>query len=173
MADKKSGVAAKVRGFIEKPVTDAGYRLWDVQYYKEGPEMILEVSIDSDNGISINDCSEVTKIIEPIIDELDPIEESYCLQVSSAGTVRPLDREEHIKFACEGRMPVTVGLYAAVDGSKEFKGVIDSYDGENVDLICDGTHRVFGKKQIARITADFNYNENDVTGEPGTEDKEQ
>ena len=171
MADKKN-IAARVRERIEAPVIKSGYRIWDVSYYKEGPEMILEVSIDSDNGISINDCSEVTKIIEPIIDELDPIEESYCLQVSSAGTVRPLDREEHIKFACEGRMNVTVGLYSAIDGKKEFNGVIDDYDNEGIVLVSEGKRREFTKKQISKITAVFDKNETEDAGENGEDNKE-
>ena len=105
--------------------------------------------------------------IEPIIDELDPIQESYCLQVSSAGTVRPLDRDEHIKFASEGRMPVTVGLYAAVDGKKEFKGVIDAYSDDTITLVCDGERFDFNKKQISKITADF-----DCSGENASEPDE-
>ena len=84
----------------------------------------------------MEDCSAVTKLIEPIIDEMDPIEESYCLQVSSAGVVRPLNRDEHIRFVSEGGMPVTVGLYTAVDGKKEFTGVIEGYDGADVVLFA-------------------------------------
>ena len=79
-APSKSGnlknVASKVRALVEEPIINAGYSLWDVSYYKEGPEMILEISIDKQGGISINDCSEVTRLIDPMIDELDPIEES-------------------------------------------------------------------------------------------------
>lgn len=172
MAERKSGIAARVRESIESAIRDAGYNLWDVSYYKEGPEMILEVSIDKENGISINDCSEVTRLIEPIIDELDPIEESYCLQVSSAGTVRPLDREEHIRFASEGRLPVTLGLYVAVDGKKEYTGVIDSYEDDIITLVADGERYEFNKKQIAKITADFNYNEPDGINAPDGENEE-
>ena len=117
--------------------------------------MILEISIDKAGGISINDCSAVTRLIEPIIDELDPIEESYCLQVASAGTVRPLGRDEHIQFACDNRLNVTLGLYVAVDGKKEYSGVIDSFDNENITLVSDGVSHTFGKKQISKINAEF------------------
>ena len=173
MADKKTGVAAKVRELVSQAIVDAGYRVWDVDYYKEGPEMILEISIDSDNGVSINDCAIVTKIVEPMIDEPDPIEESYCLQVSSAGTVRPLGRDEHIRFALESGLPVTVTLYKAEDGKKEFSGRIVAYDGETLTMECEYGSRSFTKKQTAKITADFNYNENEVSGGPETDDKEQ
>ncbi|MBO4277891.1 MAG: ribosome maturation factor RimP [Clostridia bacterium] len=156
MADRKSSVASRVREAVAGLIESAGYKLWDVDYYKEGPEMILEISIDREGGISLDDCSEVTKLVEPVIDEMDPIEESYCLQVSSAGVVRPLNRDEHIKFVSECGMPVTVGLYTAVDGKKEYSGVIDSYDGAAVTLAADGERRTFEKKQISRITAEFN-----------------
>ncbi len=179
MADKKKSpsksgtlknIAAKVRAVVEEPIVNAGYTLWDVAYYKEGPEMILEISIDRQGGISINDCSEVTRLIEPIIDELDPIEESYCLQVSSAGTVRPLDRDEHIKFACDNKLNVTLGLYVAIDGSKEYVGVIESFDDENIVLNCEGVTRTFGKKQISKINAEF---ETEIENEPADENKEK
>lgn len=159
MADKKTNIATKVRNAVEAVIVEAGYSLWDVTYYKEGPEMILEISIDKKEGISINDCSAVTKLIEPIIDELDPIEESYCMQVASAGTVRPLDKDEHIQFACDGGLHVNVGLYVAVDGSKEYRGVIKSYDTDSIELVSEGISRRFEKKQISKINAEFESEE--------------
>ena len=178
MADKQKNaaksnalknIASKVKALVEEPIINAGYTLWDVSYYKEGPEMILEISIDKQGGISINDCSEITRLIEPMIDELDPIEESYCLQVSSAGTVHPLDRDEHIKFALDNKLNVTLGLYVAVDGSKEFVGVIESFDGESIVLNSEGTERSFNKKQISKINAEF---ETEIETEPEEENKE-
>ncbi len=155
MAEKKTNVAQKVKSAIEAAVIEAGYTLWDVSYYKEGPEMILEIAIDKKDGISINDCSLVTRLIEPIIDELDPIEESYCLQVASAGTVRPLNKDEHIQFACDGGLKVNLGLYVAVDGSKEFRGVISEYDENTITLVSEGIEHKFEKKQISKINAEF------------------
>lgn len=159
MADRKSNIAAKVRAAVETLITDAGYSLWDVAYYKEGPEMILEIEIDKKGGISINDCSVVTRLIEPVIDELDPIEEAYCLQVSSAGMVRPLDREEHLRFAAENGLSVTVGLYVAVDGKKEFVGVIESLNDDGIVLLSDGKAYNFTMKQISKINAEFEAEE--------------
>lgn len=169
MAEKKTNVAAKVRSAIEETVVNAGYNLWDVAYYKEGPEMILEVSIDKAEGISINDCSAVTKLVEPIIDELDPIEESYCLQVASAGTVRNLNKEEHIQFACDGGLHVNIGLYVAVDGTKEYRGIIKSYDESSIELITEGVSRRFEKKQISKINAEFEGAE--VAEEPNKDEE--
>ncbi len=173
MADRKTNIATKVKSAVENVIVDAGYTLWDVSYYKEGPEMILEVSIDKAGGISINDCSAVTKLIEPIIDELDPIEESYCLQVSSAGTVRPLDKDEHIQFACDNQLNATIGLYVAVDGKKEYSGVIESFDNENVTLVSDGVAYTFGKKQISKINAEFETEIEEETAETNKEKEDE
>ncbi len=173
MADRKTNIATKVKSAVESVIVDAGYSLWDVSYYKEGPEMILEISIDKAGGISINDCSAVTRLIEPIIDELDPIEESYCLQVASAGTVRPLGRDEHIQFACDNRLNVTLGLYVAVDGKKEYSGVIDSFDNENITLVSDGVSHTFGKKQISKINAEFETEIEEETAELNKEKEDE
>lgn len=169
MADRKTNIASKVRSAVNDVIVEAGYKLWDVTYYKEGPEMILEISIDKEEGISINDCSVVTRLIEPIIDELDPIEESYCLQVASAGTVRPLGKEEHLHFAVDNKLNVTVGLYVAVDGSKEFCGVIEDFDDEGIILDCENEKRRFTHKQISKINAEF---ETEVDGEEENKEKE-
>ena len=173
MADRKTNIASKVKSAIENVIIDAGYSLWDVAYYKEGPEMILEISIGKKGGISINDCSAVTKLVEPIIDELDPIEESYCLQVASAGMVRPLDKEEHIRLAFDNRLNVNLGLYVAVDGKKEYNGVIDSFDDENITLISDGVARTFAKKQISKINAEFETEIEEETAEINKEKEDE
>ena len=170
MADKKINIATKVRLAVEKVIADAGYTLWNVDYYKEGPEMLLEISIDKPGGISINDCSAVTRLIEPIIDDLDPIEESYCLQVSSAGTVRSLDRDEHIAFACDNRLEVYIGLYVAHDGKKEFTGIIEEHDDDTLTLLSDGGKYTFNKKQIAKINAQF---ETEITEDNKEKEDEQ
>ncbi len=161
MAEKKTNIASKVRAAVEATIVDAGYKLWDVTYYKEGAEMILEISIDKADGISINDCSAVTRLIEPIIDELDPIEESYCLQVSSAGVVRPLSKDDHLVFARDNRLDVTVGLYVAVDGKKEFNGIIEAFDDEGIVLNDNGIKHSFTHKQISKINAEFETESSD------------
>lgn len=169
MPEKKGGIAKKVRDAVEAAVNEAGYRIWDVEYYKEGSEMILEISIDRDGGISIDDCSKVTKLIEPMIDALDPIEEHYCLQVSSAGMVRNLTRDEHIRFALDNGLEVSLGLFAPVDGTKEYSGTITGFDGNTVTL--DSGHGIFSfdKKQITKINAEFASGEE----EPETDENKE
>ena len=123
---------------------------------------VIKVIVDHfiEDGSSIKfkapvDCSAVTRIVEPVIDELDPIEESYCLQVASAGTVRPLDKDEHIRFACDNKLNAVIGLYVAVDGSKEYSGIIEEYDGEKLTIVNGNEKHTFDKKQISKINAEF------------------
>ena len=106
------GTASAVRELIEPTVTELGYDIWDVEYVKEGADMHLRITIDSEDGIDIDDCEKVHRAIDPLIDEADPIEESYLLEVSSPGIERRLRTPEHF-LACIGE---TVNLKLFDDG---------------------------------------------------------
>ena len=86
MAKGSKNVVSVVREALEPVITELGYRLWDLEYVKEGAEYFLRFTIDSDDGITIDDCEKVHRTIDPLLDELDPIEGSYNLQVSSPTT---------------------------------------------------------------------------------------
>ena len=75
--------------------------------------------------------------------------------MSSAGTVRPLTREEHIRFAAESGIQVSIGLFTAIDGSKELTGVIEDFSGDEILLNCGGRRHRLPKKQITKINAEF------------------
>ena len=92
---KGANIAEKVEALIRPCISELGYRIWDVEYVKEGAEWYLRVTIDSDDGIGIDDCERVSRAINPIIDEADPIEDFYYLEVSSPGIERVLRRPEH------------------------------------------------------------------------------
>lgn len=121
----KKNVRETVREAILPTVTELGYRIWDVTYSKIGADYHLEITIDSDNGIGIDDCEKVHRAIDPILDECDPIEGFYYLEVSSPGIERDLRTDEHI-LACIG-MRVEAKLFAAKDGRKSFIGELISY----------------------------------------------
>ena len=94
---KKSSknTAAVVRELLEGTVNSLGFDLWDVEYVKEGADMYLRITIDSPAGIDITDCERVHRVIDPIIDEADPIDEAYMLEVSSPGVERQLRTPSH------------------------------------------------------------------------------
>jgi len=115
----KGGVAGLVREIAETVADELGYYVWDVEYVKEGARRILRITIDNEEGITIEDCERFHRTIDPKIDEVDPIEESYYLEISSPGIERELKTPMHIS-ACEG-WQVEVKLYAPINGTKVFK----------------------------------------------------
>ncbi len=129
-SSSKLNVASRVREAIAPTVSSMGYLLWDVEFVKEGSELDLVVSIDRPEGIGLDDCEAVTRAINPIIDQMDPIEENYYLEVSSVGVDRVLKSREHLLF-CKG-WKVTVGFYAplnesygALAGLKQVTGILE------------------------------------------------
>ena len=127
-------------------VEEQGCTLWDVEYVKEAGTWYLRVFIDKDGGVSINDCEAVSRPLSDKLDEVDPIEGSYVLEVGSAGADRVLKKPEH--FAAFLGSAVEVRLYRAQEGKKEFVGVLEQY--ENGDVQLEGGLR-FEKKDVAQV----------------------
>ena len=127
-------------------VEENGCKLWDVEYIREAGEWFLRIYIDKEGGISINDCEAVSRPLSDKLDEVDPIEGSYVLEVGSAGADRVLKKPEH--FAAYIGSVVEVRLYRAREGKKEFVGVLKQY--ENGDVQLEGGLR-FEKKDVAQV----------------------
>lgn len=119
-----ANAAEKVYGLIKEAVEQQGVELWDVRFLKEGASWYLRVFIDKPEGINIDDCTNVSRAIDPIIDEADPIDLSYYLEVCSPGIERELSKPEHFKKKIGEK--VRVKLYKAIDGKKEFTGILKS-----------------------------------------------
>ncbi len=145
----KKSIKDTVRSAIEPTVTELGYRIWDVVYSKVGADYHLEITIDGDDGINIDDCEKVHRAIDPILDECDPIEGFYYLEVSSPGIERELRTDEHISLSLG--MRVEAKLFSQKNGRKQYVGTLVSYDGENV-VINDGENVVLSKNEIAKLT---------------------
>ena len=151
MKFKKFGSTEQKVYDLIKPITDElGYYLWDVCYEKEGAMWYLRVFIDSDEGITIADCEKATAPINDILDEKDPIAQSYMLEVGSAGLERSLVKEEHFQV-CEGDT-VRVRFIRAVDGEKEMIARLAGADKEKITLITDsGEEKNFPLADIAFV----------------------
>ena len=131
--------AERVRGLIEQTVTGLGCSLWDVRFVKEGASWYLRIFIDKEGGVSIDDCTEVSHAVDPILDEADPISVSYYLEVCSPGLNREL-REERQYRAFFGS-PVALTLYLAENGSKTVRGILTDYrDGPVLQLEAEQRH---------------------------------
>ncbi len=145
------GAAAVCRALAEPMARQLGLRIWDVRFVKEGADWYLRVFIDREGGVSIDDCVDLSRLLSPALDEADPIEQSYCLEVSSPGVERELTRPEHFE-AYLGR-PVTVRLIRPREGQRTFAGRLLA-GGDPVRLkMPEGTELVFQKKEIASVRA--------------------
>lgn len=141
----------RIEELIQPTVTEVGYELVDVEFVKEGPNWYLRIFIDKEGGVTIDDCEAVSKTLEKIFDEKDPIEQAYFLEISSPGIDRPLKKkEDFIKY--NGEM-VDVKLYKPYEGSKEYTGKLVGYDENDgtVTIEVDDKNIAFTKKEIAGI----------------------
>ena len=138
------------------PVADSlGYMLWDVEYVKEGADMILRITIDKPEGVDIEDCEKMARAVDPIIDEADPIEVSYKMEVSSPGIERSLTRPEHFT-ACMGEK-IEVKLYAPIDGKKQIVGILTAADEKTVTVTVDEDTVVLEKSAVAKVSTVFDW----------------
>lgn len=151
----KKQTAQTVKSLVEPQIKNLGYELWDVEYYNDGVEWLLEITIDKPGGISLDDCERVTHAISPHIDAADPIENSYSLAVSSPGLNRELKNEFHLSKYINRE--VTVKLFAKneITGNKTFRGTLKNFSPENLsfEIIPENTPAVLKKNEIARICA--------------------
>ena len=151
---KNTSVAETVRRLAEPIAEEIGCWIWDVEFVKEGARRVLRITIDSEEGVNIEDCEKMHRAIDPILDEEDPIEEQYYLEVSSPGLERELKNDDHI-YACEG-WDVEVRLYAPLNGSKLYRGVLLPL-GENGEVRIDasGTEMSFPRQSVAKLMTYF------------------
>lgn len=150
----KGGNTVAVVREIAKPIAEElGLEIWDVRFLKEGSQWYLRIFIDKDGGVSIDDCVDFTHAINKPLDEADPIEQAYCLEVSSPGIERELVRDEHFEKSLGKK--VMLKTIRPVDGEREFKGVLESFDGTAVTVkVNDELSKVFTVKETAWIKLD-------------------
>ena len=149
----KKSIKETVREAILPTVTELGYRIWDVTYSKIGADYHLEVTIDSDDGINIEDCEKVHRAIDPILDEVDPIEDAYYLDVSSPGIERELRTEEHILWGVGQK--VEAKLFAAVNGMKSIVGNLESFVDGKLTIKNDAGEYTLDKTAVSKMTTIF------------------
>ncbi len=154
MAKGKGGNTVAAVWEIAKPVAEQlGLDIWDIRFVKEGADWFLRIFIDKEGGISIEDCENMSRAIDKPLDEADPIEQSYCLEVSSPGIERELVRDAHFE-ACKGEK-IKVKLIRAVDGQRDFGGILEDFDGHAITLrLEDGSAMVIDKKEASKIKLD-------------------
>ena len=148
-------VTEQVWQFAEPVVQENGCSLWDVEYVREGGEWFLRVYIDKEGGVNIDDCEAISRALDPILDEKDPIPDRYNFEVCSAGLERALRRESDFRRFMGSA--VTVRLYRPLDGAKEYTGTLTGFADGDITLETGGQARTFKKTEVAqaRLHADF------------------
>ena len=154
--------ADRVRELVAPAVQSLGLRLWDVRYLKEGADWYLRVFIDSDKGIDIDDCTNTSRLIDPMLDEADIIRSSYYLEVCSPGLERELVRPEHFT-AMLGRS-VRLHLVRPFEGEKDFVGILKSYENGDITLATEDTELKFQKPMISKVKLNDYMEENIKNG---------
>ena len=142
-------VTELVTAFAKPIVEEKGCSLWDVEYVREGSERFLRVYIDKEGGVCIDDCEAVARAIDPILDEKDPIPESYHFEVCSAGLERKLTRPSDFERFMGSA--VMVKLYRPRNGLKEIPGILRGYEDGKVTLEAGKETITFEKSEVALV----------------------
>ncbi|MDE7454242.1 MAG: ribosome maturation factor RimP [Clostridia bacterium] len=143
-------VAEQVLALVEPIAKDFGLEVLEVLYEKKYDGMNLTIVIDKDGGVTINDCEKLHRAIDEPLDELDPIEGSYTLNVSSPGLDRPLKLERDYQRNLNKK--ILVKLYKPIDKKKTFEGVLVEYDVDTFTIIDKNKNTIkFNKKDTAKV----------------------
>ena len=140
-----SKITEKVEALAKPVVEDEGCELWAVEYVREAGSWYLRVLIDKDGGVGIDDCERISRRLDPILDEADPIPDSYVFEVGSAGAERELKRPSDFERYIGSE--VEVNLYQPYQGKKSYVGSLEAYEDGNVTV----SSVLLKKEQIAQV----------------------
>ncbi|WP_315113291.1 ribosome maturation factor RimP [Clostridium intestinale] len=146
---KKIELEDKLKELIKPLVDEQGYEFYHVEYVKENNEYYLRVYIDSDNGISLSDCEKISRLVSSLMDESDPIEGQYYLEVSSPGIDRQLFTNEHMLKSVGSK--VVARLLKAVNGEKVIKGTLSEIKEDEIVILRDNNSIIIPKDKIKSI----------------------
>ena len=133
-----------------RPIVEAhGCELWDVEYVREGSDYFLRLYLDKEGGVNIDDCEAVSRAVDPILDEKDPIPGPYHFEVCSAGLERVLKRPSDFQRFLGS--PITVKLYRPRNGLKEIPCVLKEYDAGKLTVEAGKETITFEKSEVAQV----------------------
>lgn len=158
MKKSKSNTVSNIEALVKPIADELNITVWDVQFEKEGASWVLRIIIDKPEGITLDDCESVSRALDKRLDETDPIEQSYSLEVSSAGIERELTKDWHFEH-CKGE-DVILKLFRPYQDKREFVGklvelkekTIYVKTGENQDEVL-----AFSKEDVVYIRLYFTF----------------
>ena len=144
-----SKITEKVATLAKPVVEEEGCTLWDVEYVREAGTWYLRILVDKDGGLGIDDCERISRRLDPMLDEADPIPDSYVFEVGSAGAERELKRPSDYEQFMGSE--VEVRLYQPLNGCKAFVGRLKAYEDGDVTIDFGGTEMRFDKGRVAQV----------------------
>ena len=138
-----------IENLVKDTVETMGYTLEEITFQKEYGNWTLTLYIDKENGVTIDDCESVSKAVDPILDESDPIPQAYYLSVSSIGLDHPIKKDSDFKRNLNKE--ISVKLYAPMDGKKDFEGVLIEYDEKTFTIYTENENKKIERKEAALI----------------------
>lgn len=155
MAGNKALYEQKTQEYIEPILEEFGFYLYDVEYVKEASNYYLRAYIDKEGGITIDDCVEVSRRMNDILDEQDYIDGEYIFEVSSPGLGRTLKKDKHLQMSIGE--DVDIHFYKPHEGTKEMTGKLLSFDKDNIELEINNEIKQFLRSEISvvKLTIDF------------------
>lgn len=158
----QESIAEQARRVVEPVLERDGYELVEVEWAREGPRWTLRLFVDRPGGIGIDQCQEVSRTVEPILDVEDFIEPAYDLEVSSPGVNRPLRKPKDFdRFAGERAHVKAYGpIEATAPGSpkrKHWTGVLKGFRDGAVELDVDGVLHRIPHDQIAKANLEYDF----------------
>ena len=148
-----ANIEEKVEKLVKEPIEKIGYKLYDVEYSKEGKDYFLRIFIDKDNGIDLNDCEKVNDAISDILDEANYIKEQYFLEVSSPGIERILRKDKHLEENIGEEINIRL-FKKDENGLKEYQGILKNFDNEFIEL---QDNVKIERKNISQIKTVYNW----------------
>lgn len=155
MAGKSKGgnTISIVWEIVEPYAKQLGLEIWDIRFVKEGATHYLRIFIDKEGGVGIDDCVDLSHAIDKPLDDADPIDCSYCLEVSSPGIERELTRPEH--FESKIGEPVKLKLIRAIENQREYNGALKGFgNGQIIIVLQNGEEKSFDKKDTSWVRLD-------------------
>lgn len=141
---------------ILQPIAEAcGVEIYDVEYVKEGSDWYLRAYIDKPEGVTIDDCENVSRALSAKMDDNDFIEDAYILEVSSPGLGRALKKEKHLLKSIG--MEVEVKTYKPIEKEKQFVGILISYKDDTITIKTDKKEMSFNKSEVASVRLTFDF----------------
>ena len=153
-----ANIEEKIENRLVTVIEDLGYKLYDVQYSKEGKDYFLRIFIEKENDeITLDDCETVNNAITDILDEEDYIKEQYFLEVSSTGVEKMIRKEKHLKENI-GEV-ITIRLFKPVDGKKELIGKLIDFNDETIKIELEDESNIdLERKNISQIKKFYDWN---------------